>query len=81
VELNGTALHNEPFVDGALTNFSYADIAALAGAGDAGSQRLIGTAFFDNYIVSQVPEPSTIASLTLGALCWLACCGRRTKRA
>ncbi|MCA9258708.1 MAG: hypothetical protein KDA61_05895 [Planctomycetales bacterium] len=54
--MNGTPLFTQGFVDkanggGPLTQFSDADISALAAAPDAGSRALTGTAFFDNFNV------------------------------
>jgi hypothetical protein len=60
VSLNGSPLHTEGFVDGPLAAFTDADIAALAGAGNAESLAATGTAYFDNYIVYQIPEPAAL---------------------
>lgn len=85
VALNGTVLMTETFVDGInLNNFSDAPLATFAAGGDVVSQALTGTAFFDNYMVSQdsvsciVPEPT---SLVLGLLAMTAttCLVRRRK--
>jgi hypothetical protein len=59
------------FVDGAgLNQFSDADISALGAAGDAGSQALTGTAYFDNFLVREgacpIPEPATFALIGFG---------------
>jgi PEP-CTERM motif len=59
------------FVDGAgLNEFSDADISALGAAGDAGSQALTGTAYYDNFLVREgacpIPEPATFALIGFG---------------
>lgn len=84
VILNGQILATELFVDGpGLDQFTDADIAAVAAAGDSISQSLTGTAYYDNFIVYQpavkIPEPSTLAlaATALVATPWLA---RRRRR-
>ena len=80
VALNGNMLVTEDFVDGAgLNQFTDADIAALQAAGDAGSNALTGTAFYDNFTVCQVPEPGS-ALLAMLAVSGLSCLLGRTKR-
>jgi hypothetical protein len=83
--LNGALLAPaEGFVDqnnipGGLDEFTDANIAAIAAAGDAGSQALGGTAFFDNFRVLEsplpcdfvIPEPAT-GLLALAGLLGLA---------
>jgi hypothetical protein len=68
--LNGVALGTFGFVDPGLDNFSDADLSALAAAGDAGSQALRGTAYFDNFLVREgaVPEPG-VGVVVLGVAC------------
>lgn len=58
----------EGFVDGLITHFTDADISALAAAGDSASFALTGTAYFDNYIISDasVPEPATWLFIVIG---------------
>jgi hypothetical protein len=57
------------FVDGAFTTFSDADISGI----DAGSN-LAGTAYFDNFTVSAVPElPAAATWALLAAMAGLAC--------
>lgn len=71
--LNGVVLGSEGFVDeatvvGGLNEFSDADIATFAAAGDPGSLALTGTAYFDNFVVREgecIPEPT---GLVLGML-------------
>jgi hypothetical protein len=69
--LNGAALVTEAFVDSGLTTFTDADISALAAMDGAISQGATGTAYYDNFRVQEVPEPSTIV-LCLTALAALA---------
>jgi hypothetical protein len=88
VIMNGILLGTIGYVDqnnipGGLNEFSDADIATVAGAGDPVSQALTGIAFFDNFLVREgdcpvVPEPSTL--LMLGrVLSLLTCAGRRSR--
>jgi hypothetical protein len=68
---NGSPLISGKFVDddkvvGGLNEFTDADIAALAAAGNAAAQSAMGTAYFDNFVVEQgigceVPEPASMA--------------------
>ncbi|MCA9240149.1 MAG: hypothetical protein KDA37_08120 [Planctomycetales bacterium] len=65
VYLNDVLLVTEPFEEGAgLDELTDAPLATFAAAGDATSQGLTGTAFFDNYSVFQmsakVPEPGSL---------------------
>lgn len=70
--LNGVMVVNTAFEFPGASQFTDADIAALAAGGDAISQSLTGTAYFDNYFVVEsdtpcfpIPEPSTlVAGLT-----------------
>lgn len=84
VVLNGAVLATETFVAGAgLDNFSDAPLATFAAGGDATSQALTGTAFFDNYMVSQsnvsrIPEPTSLV-LGLFAMTTSTCFMRRRK--
>jgi hypothetical protein len=72
---NNVLLGSAGFVDennvaGGLGQFTDADIAAIAGAGNAASQALIGTAFIDNFAVHEgaicIPEPAAFAMCLLG---------------
>ena len=45
---------------GEVDTFSDAPIATVAAAGDAISQAAIGSAFFDNYVITSIPEPSAV---------------------
>lgn len=66
--LNGAIVVNTAFEFPGAAQFTDADIAALAAAGDAVSQGLAGTAYFDNYFVTEsdtpcmVPEPTSLAA-------------------
>jgi hypothetical protein len=72
--LNDVMTDTIAFVDqanipGGLDQFSDADIAAVGAAGDAGSQALAGTAYFDNFLVREgvcIPEPSTVLLAVFG---------------
>lgn len=75
VLLNGSMLGTIGFVDqnnvvGGLDQFSDADIATVAAAGNPASLALTGTAYYDNFLVREgscvVPEPGTIAILGVG---------------
>ncbi len=83
VFLNFAALGTFGFVDRGLDNFSDADISALAAAGDAASQALTGTAYYDNFLVREgpcmIPEPAT-AALALTALIGIVVLRRRAER-
>jgi hypothetical protein len=79
--VNGAMVVNTTFEFPGALQFTDADIAALAAAGDAISQSLTGTAYFDNYFVVEsdtpcypVPEPTTLAA-ALTAVAFVA--GRR----
>jgi hypothetical protein len=64
VYADGALLHTGPFVDVTASSFSYAPIAALAAAGSTSD---VGTAYFDNYVISQaVPEPMLGGLVFLG---------------
>jgi hypothetical protein len=84
--LNGAMLGSEGFVDeanvvGGLNQFSDADIATFAAAGDPGSLALTGTAYFDNFVAMEgqcIPEPTGLALGVLGIGSVVA--GRRGRR-
>ena len=80
--LNGTLLGSQGFVDqtnvaGGLDEFTDANISALAAAGDPASQALTGTAYFDNFDVTEGPIPEPASAVTLLALSTLALRRRR----
>jgi hypothetical protein len=90
IYLNGLPRGTFGYVDqnnipGGLNEFSDADIATLAGAGDPASRALTGTGYFDNYLVREgecpgiVPEPSTLLMLMSGLLGMISN-GRRHRR-
>jgi hypothetical protein len=57
---------SETFVDPGIFDFTDAPLAALAAAGDAASLAAGGTAYFDNYVVNGVPEPTVAWFGSLG---------------
>jgi MYXO-CTERM domain-containing protein len=65
--LNGAAVVTSPFIDPGITGFTDAPISALAS--DAASlATATGTAYFDNYSITVVPEPAGLALVGLGSL-------------
>lgn len=86
--LNNAPLGTFAFVDqtnipGGLNQFSDADIATVAAAGDPASKALPGTAYFDNFLVREgscpIPEPGTLVLMGLG-LMFATCVRRRDRR-
>jgi len=61
VYLDNVLQHTEGFVDPGIVNFTDASISALGTGGDAGSQAATGTAYYDNYTLTIVPEPVALA--------------------
>jgi hypothetical protein len=55
--VNGALKATEGFVDSGITDFTDAPIATVAAAGDPASLSAAGTAYVDNYVISEVPEP------------------------
>jgi hypothetical protein len=84
--LNDVMMGTIAFVDqtnipGGLDQFSDADIAAVAAAGDPVSLALAGTAYYDNFLVREgqcIPEPSTVLLAVFGFMA--AQLGRRSRR-
>jgi hypothetical protein len=81
--LNGLILGTFGFVDPGLDQFSDADISAVGAAGDAASQALTGTAYFDNFLVREgpcmvIPEPA--ASAVMGMAIGAAACAALRRR-
>jgi hypothetical protein len=81
--LNGLMLGTFGFVDPGLDQFSDADISAVGAAGDAASQALEGTAYFDNFLVREgpcmvIPEPAAwaVMGMAIGAVA----CGALRRR-
>jgi hypothetical protein len=73
--LNNAMLGTIPYVDqtnipGGLNEFSDADIATVAAAGNPASLALVGTAYYDNFLVREgscaVPEPGTLMLIAMG---------------
>ena len=48
------------FTDGPSNSFSDAPIATIGAAADVISQAAIGSGFFDNYVITAIPEPSAV---------------------
>ncbi|MEZ5323720.1 MAG: hypothetical protein R3F19_01435 [Verrucomicrobiales bacterium] len=71
--LNDNLLGSSGFVDGG-DQFTDGNISGLAAAGDPGSLALTGEAYFDNLIVTVVPEPSAMVHFLVG------CCGMFFRR-
>lgn len=67
VFFNGARLATTDFVDDGIVGFTDAPLAALAAEGGSISTAT-GTAYFDNYSIEIVPEPSTLAVVGLGSL-------------
>lgn len=68
VSLNGTVLETDPFVDPTATAFTDAPIATRF-VSYANEQTLNGgTAYFDNYSISVVPEPTMISAIAVFSL-------------
>src|SRR5688572_2040822 len=67
---NGAEIASSTFVDPGITGFTDAPLAALA-ATFATLETASGTAYFDNYSIEIVPEPSALAVVGLGAVALL----------
>ncbi|MCA9241572.1 MAG: hypothetical protein KDA37_15285, partial [Planctomycetales bacterium] len=50
---DGQEVAQEGFVDNWVNEFTDADLAALAAGGDAGSMNALGTAYFDNFLITE----------------------------
>jgi len=59
-------LHTEPFVDAGAVQFTDAPLVTFAATSDT-IATATGTAYFDNYVITAVPEPSVAGLLALGA--------------
>ncbi|MEI8374925.1 MAG: PEP-CTERM sorting domain-containing protein [Planctomycetota bacterium] len=78
---NSTPLVTTGFVDGSsLNSFTDADISALAAGYDPTSQAFTGTAYYDNFQVQQVPEPSSLAMCMVGFVMVAGLAWRRRSR-
>ena len=70
-----------PFVDlgeASISSFTDAPIAAIRAGSDATATSLIATAYFDNYLLTEVPEPTSLALMGSGCLLLLS---RQRRRA
>lgn len=65
---NGTQVVSEGFVDSPILGFSDAPLAGLAGSNDPGDLNATGTAYFDNYVINVIPEPTVFTILGIAAL-------------
>jgi len=68
--LNGTAIVTSPFIDPGIVGFTDAPISTLASTFDT-IATATGTAYFDNYTITVVPEPACFALVGLGSLALL----------
>ena len=75
--LNGTRLVTTPFVDGGITGMTDAPLSTFATDPEA-LDTSTGTAYFDNYTIEVVPEPSVLGLVGIGSLALLR---RRAARA
>jgi hypothetical protein len=57
------------FTDGPSNTFSDAPLTTVAAAADAISQAAIGTGFFDNYVITAIPEPSAMLFGAVVCMC------------
>lgn len=67
VYLNGSELATTDFIDAAADEFTDAGLSAQTGAASATANAVPGTAYFDNFTVTQIPEPSSLALVAMGA--------------
>jgi hypothetical protein len=70
VYFNGARLATTTFVDPGITGFTDAPLAALAATFES-IDFAAGTAYFDNYTIEIVPEPTAMALVGLGSLALL----------
>jgi hypothetical protein len=75
VYYNGTKLATSTFIDPGIVGFTDAPLAALAATLESISTAT-GTAYYDNYRIDIVPEPTALGVIGLGSLALL----RRRKR-
>jgi hypothetical protein len=74
---NGALEATEPFVDPGIGDFTDAPISTFAAGGDPASLAAGGTAYFDNYVINQVPEPGLFGLGMVSMIFW----GRRRNAA
>jgi hypothetical protein len=78
VTVNGSTLETGiPFISSGVSELTDADIAALQAAVTEQANQS-GTAYFDNYLITAVPEPGTLALI---AICAIGAAKRRGRRA
>ena len=68
--VNGATLVTSPFVDPGIVSFTDAPLSTLASTFES-IATATGTAYFDNYTIEVVPEPSALALAGLGSLALL----------
>ncbi|HZL37422.1 MAG TPA: hypothetical protein VFC78_19045 [Tepidisphaeraceae bacterium] len=72
VTVDGVVQTTQGFVDGStsspISSFTDADLSALAASGDASSLAATGSAYYDNYVITQTPEPAMLGLVLPAAL-------------
>lgn len=68
ISLNGSVLETNPFLDPTATAFTDAPISTRFVSFNGDQSLNAGTAYFDNYSINVVPEPTMIAGLALFSL-------------
>lgn len=64
--LDGDLLRTEPFVDSTAARFTDAPLVTFAVTGDT-IATATGAAFFDDYVITSIPEPGIMALVVIGA--------------
>lgn len=72
VYVDGALQTTQGFVDSTASNpinsFTDADLSALAANGDAASLAATGSAYYDNYVITQTPEPASAGVMAIAGL-------------